>query len=486
MQNSKIVQYIHLLSSSHLRRFQLFVASPYFNQHQKTIDLLDFIIKQKTRKHSQWQREAVAQKLFSIEKNPVLSLNNSMTYLMRLFKKFLAQEHLGDDDNQLTLSTLEAALRHKQFKLFELESRQFEKKLKQDKRIDKKKIATEYQLYQLLDDYEQEHGNRTSPKFLQQTLNVLDVYYFTEKLRHSCHALARQNIVGGVFKLDFLEAMLQHIETEKEQYLAYPSIAVYYQIYQVLSRPQEVIHYQNLKKILPTYRAYFSKKEARDLYRYAENYCILNINLGQTDYVKELFELYQQLLDSGLILNENILHQWDYTNIIALGCRLKNYEWTVDFIETYKTKLAEDICKNAYTYNLAFFYYEKQQYDQALQLLNNVEFTDVYYQLSAKLILLKAWFETENWRALDYMLDTFRIYLLRHRFISKSRQKSGFNLIKFTRQLFLLREKQIQLDTAIFDEKVKHLKAKIEACDNVMNKKWLLEVCDEIQNSLTH
>lgn len=478
MKNSKIVQYIGQLSLSQTKRFRLFVTSPYFNQHQKTIELLDFILKQKKAVHPTWQREKVAQKLFATENNPLLSLNNSMTYLMRLLKKFLAYDVLENKPIASSLLLLEGALERQQFKLFESSSHTLEKNLTKGQLKNQQILAATYSLYQTLDDYEQEHGNRTSPVFLQKTIDTLDAYYFSEKLRHTCHALARQNVVGGHFQLDFITEMIGYLRANLEQYSVHPPIIMYYQIYQMLSDPKGLIHYQHLKTMLPQQVAFFSKKEARDLYRYAENYCILNINQGQTNYVQELFELYQQLLGTGLILNQNILHQWDYTNIIALGCRLKQFNWTVNFIETYRSKLADDIRDNAYSYNLAFFHYEQQHYDEALELLNNVEFTDVYYQLSAKLILLKAWFETENWRALDYMLETFRIYLLRNKYISKSRQKSGFNLIRFTRQLFQLKEKQAQLDKAIYAKKIENLKIKIEACEQVMNKKWLLLACE--------
>lgn len=476
MKNSKIVQYISKLSTTQLGRFRLFVSSPFFNQHQKTVDLLEYIIKHQTTIE---EREKVAQRLFCEEKKPLLSLNNSMTYLMRLLKKFLAYQSLEKQQEQLSLLTLEAAISNKQFKLFELESRQFEKKLSQQKQQDKEWIDIQYQLFQFLDDYEQQHGDRTAAVFLQKGLDTLDAYYFAEKLRHSCHALARKNVVGSQFELNFLTTIIHQIEQEKEKWFKYPPIAIYYQIYQVLAQPTKVIYYQQLKEMLPNYIHFFSAKEARYLYRYAENYCILNINLGQSIYTKELYEIYQQLLITKLIFVENQLHQWDYANIVALGCRLKNFDETANFIESYKNKLPVKVRSNAYTYNLAFFYFEQGQYDQALELLRDVEFTDVYYQLNAKSILLKSWFETQNWQALDYMLDTFRIFLLRNRFISKNRQKSGLNLIKYTRQLFLLKEKQDQIEAILFKSKIAVLQIKIESCNNVMNKKWLLNVCNQ-------
>lgn len=478
MKNSKIVLYIQQLSKEQLKRFQRFVASPYFNQHEKTMELLGFIVKQKESAKPIFEREKVAKILFPKEKQAVLYLNNSMTYLMRLLKKFLAYEALEMQTENIQLKTLEMALANKQLKLFELDSRQLGKQLIKSENKDRKFFKYQYELSQLLDDYEQTYGDRTSPKNLQQTLNFLDVYYFAEKLRHACHALARQNVVGGFFQLDFLEEMVEYLEKHAQKWLEFPPIAIYYQIYQLLKFPEEIRHYRKLKKMLSQYRSFFSKKEGRDLYRYAENYCILNINRGQTQYVQELFELFQQLLETDILLIGNYLHQWDYSNIIALGCRLKHFEWTENFIHEYREKLEANIQTNAYTYNLAFFYYEKKEYEAALALLNDVEFTDIYYQLNSKVLLLKSWFETENWRALDYSLDTFRIYLLRNKFISKDRQKGGFNLIKFTRKLFLLKEKQDFIKTTLFQKKINTLKEKLEACENVMSKQWLLSKCN--------
>ena len=64
-----------------------------------------------------------------------------------------------------------------------------------------------------------------------------------------------------------------------------------------------------------------------------------------------------------------------------------------DFIELHLHHLPPNERDNAHTYNSAMLCYYRKQYRQAVKLLQTVEFTDLYYQLDARSILLKVYFE---------------------------------------------------------------------------------------------
>ena len=120
------------------------------------------------------------------------------------------------------------------------------------------------------------------------------------------------------------------------------------------------------------------------------------------------------MLESGLLYSEGVLPPWHYTNIVTLGCDIKENERTMKFITEQKEKLPLAERDNTYTYNLASLHYAQQNYEEAIASLQKVAFTDVYYNLLTRILMLKIYFEINNGKALESTLETFRIYLLRN------------------------------------------------------------------------
>ena len=68
MQQSRLIRAISDLSLRQREQFRQFVVSPYFNQHEKTIALLEIILRELRRKEPQLDREKVFKKLFPKKK----------------------------------------------------------------------------------------------------------------------------------------------------------------------------------------------------------------------------------------------------------------------------------------------------------------------------------------------------------------------------------------------------------------------------------
>ena len=141
----------------------------------------------------------------------------------------------------------------------------------------------------------------------------------------------------------------------------FPVVQIYFLIYQSFINENDEKHYLNLKSALGNYYQHFTKDEAREMYVFAQNYCIKKINQGNKKYYEEVFQLYKQLLNNEVLLIEEELSEWDYKNIVTTGTRLGHHQWVQNFLEEYKTKLNKVVRNNAYHYNLANFYYSNQR-----------------------------------------------------------------------------------------------------------------------------
>jgi hypothetical protein len=476
MNQSRLVKYIHQLSKKEQDRFLLFVRSPYFNQHEKTTQLLRIILKYADKPSSpKLEKEAIHARLFPKQAYDEQQIHNLMSYLMKLYHRFIAIGHLEEQDFQEQLFTLEASYKSHQFDLLRNRSKQLHKELDRHPYKNSSYYYTEYRLNYLLGYYNAEYEDRSNSVNLQQMIDSLDKYYIAEKLENCCHITANMMMMNTQFDIRFLKELLDYIRENWELYQQEPSIELYYTILMSLQEGHNPEHYRHLKEILDDRIDQLTPKEGYDLYRFAYNHCIMRINQGDSAYQIELFQLYKKGLQNGLLYKNGLLSEWDYKNITTLGCSLKEFEWTEHFIQSNKDFLPSHRQDNAYNYNLANLYYNKKMYEDALSALLLVQFTDVKYHLNTTFLLLRTYYALKDTEALLSLIETFRIYVMRNRKMTTDQKRGYTNFLRFAKKLVLLKHQSATYSKKTLTDKLDNLRAKINSTDNVINRYWLLE-----------
>ncbi len=128
---------------------------------------------------------------------------------------------------------------------------------------------------------------------------------------------------------------------------------------------------------------------------------------------------------------------------------------------------------NVFTYNLASLYYERGDYRQALQLLHEVEFTDAFYHVAAKLIQLKSYFELDETDAFFALVEAARKYLQRNRQLSEYQKKSNASFLRFATRIYNLRIQRGALTRGEFAQAHRRLSDRLAAAEPLANKEWL-------------
>jgi hypothetical protein len=114
----------------------------------------------------------------------------------------------------------------------------------------------------------------------------------------------------------------------------------------------------------------------------------------------------------------------------------------------------------------------KQQYGKVARILQTVEFTDVFYNLDSRSLLMKTYYELNEFEALFTFSDTFSNYLRRNKHISAYQKTVYLNLVKFITRLARVKNR----DGAI---SVK-LKTEIETSREVADATWLKSKVEEL------
>ena len=155
-------------------------------------------------------------------------------------------------------------------------------------------------------------------------------------------------------------------------------------------------YFEKLKSLLNEHFHHFQKEEMMEMHLYAINFCIRKIREKEERYVEEALNIYLKTIEDGLLFEHGYLSPWTYKNVVKFGLGLNRFDWTENFIHKYNKSLATSFQKDALQFNLADLYYYKNDLGKALEHLRNVEFSDIYYTLGAKVILLKIYFPSNE------------------------------------------------------------------------------------------
>ncbi len=468
---NKLSYTLRSFSKYELNQFRKYILSPFFNENEQLIELYDALLPYlKKQKVIDLDKEDLWLKLYPQKKYNDTRFRRLNSDLLKLAEDFIAYKQYQKNPVVPQLFLIKAIGEHN---LPKLQNTNF----KQASQLQEKNVYRNAEYYYNEFILQNQKANVKIKKFernekidVSPIFNNLDYFYIAEKLKFYCEVLNYKEF----FQIDYEPPYMNQIFQQLEQldYENIPAIAMYYRIFLCWTEEENEAHYHQLGELLQKHSEKFPQEEAYMIYSFAQNYCIKKINTGRQEYLREIFKLYQTGLHKRVIFVNGKLSPWDYKNIVTVGIRLKEFEWTEDFINDYKTHLPLEFRENAYTFNLANLYFNQQNYDKVISLLLTVEYQDVFYLLDSKSMLLKTYYETQEDEALYALLDSFKILLMRKKVVSPQIRTNYLNLIKHTKKLLDLRNgKSHDINT---------IKAELNTDSNIADIGWLKEKIEEI------
>lgn len=438
MKKHKAIRMLSSLSKVELNRLNKLVNSPFFNKNQHVTDLFNYLtelypdfIDEQIDKHTTYAA------VYPDKKYNDSRLRNTASDLTKLIEKYLLLNDLEKKPGIELQSILAEAKNRGLNKLQESSIKQWEQIQTNNPYKDVSFYFSQHQLQEELYEFTALKVDRSLKSSLQELNDNLDIYYISKKLKYCCEMINRKNIFAEEYDLGLFNEVMTYLSERKFDDI--PVIKIYYQILLTLIEGDKEEHYFQLKELLEKHSDLFPQNENKVNYSFAQNYCVKKINSGRAEYLKELFDLYQLSLEKHVIFEGDRLSQWDFKNITTVGLRLDEMERTKAFIENYKQYIDPRYQENAYRYNLANYHFYAGNFKQAMQLLVQVEFTDVYYNLDSRSLLLKVYYELEEYEALFPHSETFKNFLRRNGKISDYQKKVYLNLVKYLTKLAKLR-----------------------------------------------
>ncbi|MEM1321374.1 MAG: hypothetical protein AAGG75_14055 [Bacteroidota bacterium] len=463
MDKSRLIELLQTFDKKDVRACRKFLQSPLHNQRQDVLDLFEYLVPliPFTRKRY-IEKSYVYEKLYGRGAYDEKKISYMMSFLYQALKRFLAYQEFTAEETVPQIYLSRALRRRGLNRHFESELKQAKAKLREQPYRSVDYHLNHFQICFEESDY-MVNQKRAPSTVLQQLFDELNAFYVAQKLSLSCSAFSQEILAQGNYQKGLLPEVLQFVENS--DFSATPAIAIYFYSYKMLSTPDSEHYFYQLQGYINAQYHKFPVNELKDIYLFSINYCIRQQNLGKRQFLNEAFKLYQQGLERQVFLVNGMLASKTYNNISLAGIILNEFEWVEGFLFEYKDRLEEKYEGNSFNYNLAYLYYKKTDYNNAMKLLQQVEFEDMLFNLQARRMLLKIYYELEELAALDSLLSSFKNFIYRH---NLGYHKDNYlNLLKFTRKL-------LQLNT--FDKTaVGQLRGEIETTPALAERKWLLE-----------
>jgi hypothetical protein len=352
-------------------------------------------------------------------------------------------------------------------------TKMYEHELKEAKQyLEKQPLRNaDFHLYQymlLLDEYDYKRQQKREGELpVQELSDNLDNFYLTETLRQACAMKAHQNVSAHLsYVQPFSEAVLAHLDVDKIEET--PSIGAYFYAFQAQNDENtEGGDFEKLKNTLLNKRHFFNAEELKNLYILAINYCIKQQNRGKVAFIQEALDFYEVGLKNKILLENGAISQYAYRNMALLAMKAGDWPRATQLLEVYKDYLPSSDRENFYKYNSAILNFRQGKADKAMSLLQETQLKEPLYNLDARRMLARIYFEKNEKDALESLTISSRAYLRRQNTIGY--QKDMYE------NFFIFIDKISKLDKKD-RKKIAPLKNEISDTELVAEKQWLLGI----------
>ncbi len=475
MKTSLFLETLLSLESELQDQFLKFIQSPYFNTDPKLVTLLQWVLTQPTEEIT---REASHDLLFPGQAFDYDRITNYLSYLQRHLEKFLALEAWQEDGRQPLLWGMKAAQTKGLSRLFNRLEGKWRRYKHHADRTAESQMEMQQEVELLRNQQLIRLGKRKDDSSLERRVQILRERGILSRLSNACHWLTIRQVVGQP-QTGELDNEIEALLSIPEQAQSHALINLYHQILTMMVFQGKPEHYHQFRSSLNELSGF--EADRKTLFQYAQNYCIQRANRGDTSYLQELFGLYRQMLKEGMLYEQNKLSLSDIKNIVSLGVRLKEFDWTRDFLLEQQEHFPLVNRQAVIQYNTAYLVEAEAKPSEALRLLRGVEFEDIFYQLGARIILVKCFYQMRDLEGLESMIHAFSTWLRRNKQVSTYQRKVHLNLLRFIRKLAFLRAKLDLYSRAEQALQLDRLENKIRATKEITNIGWILEELERLR-----
>lgn len=466
MHDSKLIALLRTFRTRDFRRFREYLASPFFNKREDLVrfygQLLQFgpdFSEETCTREAVWAAYAPGQAHDS------KMLNYLSNFLLEAAENYVATEALQQDSYAQGVRLLGYYLGHDLPKHYRSTLLRTRKALQAAPYRDSEWHLKAWRVADL--EMQQFYASRTrkADNTIRQVQAHLDAFYLDRTFELGTELFSLNQMFRDEYDTRFVEDLLAVTDP---QAAAQPTIRIRQWIFRMHLSPEAQEPFDQLLAILPKIHEYYPPERVKGIFAYAQNHCIRRIRAGESHYEALLFRIYKESIGSGMIYENGRLSPWDFKNVCSIALKLGEFAWTAAFIEREAPQIAATFRASAMAYNTGNLHFHQQQFDAALRALAKVEFSDIYYALDTRRIMLMIYYQRQDVEGMASLIPAFRSYLKRVRGISEQNRIAYKHFVDWVARLGRMSSAELQRTRP-------ELAAQLAETQPLIAREWLVE-----------
>jgi hypothetical protein len=438
------------------------LQAPAHNRRREVVQLFRVLEEYLHRLQITPEKKLVFKKVFPQQSFDPQKLRQTTHYLLQTIENWLIYQQ-GSSDHQ-TISLLKAYRERHLGRLFEQQYQKVLRHWEQSPYQNPEHYFLRWQIARERYAWDSAQGRLLSLNLTEQEY-YLQISMLGFKLRQACLSMAQQQVSNQQEHLPMLSAIIE--SAQSTEYQKIPMVQLYELALKLYLEPKDEKHFASFTENFGQYAKVFPNPEARDLLLIGINYGIKQINTGQALFLRTCFELFQQGLANDLLLEKGKINPLTYNNIAGIAIRLEELEWADHFLNHYQSQLDNRFREAVYALNQARIAYTRKDYTKALRLLTTINDRDFIHHMSARILQLKIYIDTEEIAfAINHIRNT-RTYLIR-------KKNKGYHEHNY-RNILQLAESWCRLPS-LGKEQYQIWRKQVVESSPLTEKEWFLEL----------
>ncbi len=323
MQNSRLLELFSTFDRKEIREGRKFLASPFFNHRKDVCQLFELMVASNAPTKAE-----VSEALFPGEAFEPQRVRQVMSWLQKLLEQYLVVKTSLADPDKSSVQLARIFRRRNLERHFSAAVREAAAQLQKSRLHNGNYHRQNYLLLH------EKHllaakSQRTGEQHLQALTDQHDAFFLIEKLRQACLIRSHQAVNKVDYDLGLLVPLLSHLPDSLWE--KWPAAGLYFSCFRMLDELDGRPHFTQLKSQLEQHRHLLAPTELREVYLFAINFSIRQLNGGDANFAREAFQLYREALAAKLLTLDGDLSRFAYRNIVALGLQEQELAWAETF-----------------------------------------------------------------------------------------------------------------------------------------------------------
>jgi len=474
MLGTKVFILISTFTKEEIKEFELYVCSPFFtsgkNYPTEKLILLVSIIAESfpDLKNGNLDRKQIYKKLYGSKPYKDSNIRNLFSDLKELAEGYLKEGRAKCNDFEREHNLLIELFNRKLDKEFSKQLN-FCYKLLEGRELNSEYYYDRFRTTDYLSFFKGRKLNLNQME-VQDAYKDFNCFYLIRALQQFILMVNMGNLIKFDFRIPMYNEVMNHIETNINDYKNIPGIIIYYTLIRMLSLKEEKYFFE-LKQQLHRFENKLDVIDRNNLYICLGNFCLEEITKGNANYHREKFENDKAYLASGLIYGKHFFHLNLFMSMSMNALDLGEYEWTENFVLNNIAHVAPEMQEFAENYIFAELYYRKNSYEDSLKRLAFIKIENPYNKQLIRNLTLKIYYELGYLDEAMAMAETSLKFLN----VSEVEDFTGRDDLLLFIKYYISFIKLVSKDTPEIAELKTLLHMKIEKTKHFRNRQWLLD-----------